>query len=600
MTILGERRNRRRRLARHGLILLSVGLLIFSPFWGLPHWDVAGAVQVLILSVGAASVTILLGHGGMLSLGQGLFIGVSAYTMGVLVWNSPLGPAPSALIGIGVAVLASVLLGVIFVRVSGIFFTVGTLALAVAFEGLVRALHTITGGASGLAIERSLPFGPWSIDTDLEWYAVAIVVALCTAAALRHLSTGKTRRLLMLLKADQLMASVLGLRIYRLRLSLFVMAATMAAIAGVLQFLWLGAVIPETGGVLGSVALVAQAVVGGISSWAGPFVGTFVLEWLSRAGRFLGSVRELIFGISFLVIVLFAREGLVGLFRKVADLFTPKWLSDGLGTDPLSVPRPEGFYKKAGSRSSADRGKGLHVEGVTKFFGGARVLHDVSLTVPYGRVSALIGSNGAGKSTLLNIISGVEPQTGGRIYIDGYDVDRLSPADRARTGLARTFQVPRLVAGLSALDNVALGNDALSSSVYRRSRSEELSTRSQALKALERDGLGHFADRPAGELGSGERKALELTRSLAWGGNILMMDEPGVGLESDELDALLLRIQAIAAAGAAVLIIDHNMDFIGAIADRVYVLDRGEIVYEGDPEECLAFFGAQEENHVSG
>lgn len=572
----------------HGsVVFVGVASILLSPFLGLPHWNVAAAVHVSILGIGAASVAVLFGKGGMLTLGNALFMGVGAYTMGILVGSFSISPIAGAMAGIAAASIASFLLGSIIVRVSGFFFTVGTLALAAAFEGVLRAQPSLTGGATGLVIERTLPLGVFTVHTDLQWYGLCVVVALGVVAVLRYLEFGKTHRLLMLLKADQLSASVLGLDVIRLRRQLFIISGTIGGIAGILLFLWQGVMVPESAGILRSVELVALSVVGGIQSWAGPFIGTFTLEWLSRAGRFLGSIREVVYGVSFLAIVLFAPGGLTNLLQR----FRPKFAIQKREGDPYTSESGESPPGERQMAHTDHAGSGrLRIVRVSKQFGGVVALHNVSMEVTGGSVTALVGGNGAGKSTLLNIISGIESPTRGQVYVDDQNLAQLTPAERTHAGLARTFQVPRLVSGLTVLDNIALGADALSTTVFRRTHREEVATRSAAFMALERDNLGHLAGRLAAELGSGERKLVELTRALAWGGSTLLMDEPAVGLEDNELQIVLVRIRELANQGVAVLVIDHNMDFIGEIADRVYVLDQGSIIYDGAVEQALAFW----------
>jgi ABC-type branched-subunit amino acid transport system ATPase component len=204
-----------------------------------------------------------------------------------------------------------------------------------------------------------------------------------------------------------------------------------------------------------------------------------------------------------------------------------------------------------------------------------------------GSVTALIGSNGAGKSTLVNMISGVERLDSGSVRLGDEDISTISPAERTRMGIARTFQVPRLVEDLSILDNVILGREAGEASVWWRSVAREREHRTEALRRLADAGLDHLAERRARTLGTGERKFVELVRALDEEPAVCLLDEPAVGLSIEEIEHLQGWIERLRADGAAVLVIDHNLDFVQRLADHVYVMDVGRIVRDGSPQELL-------------
>ena len=229
----------------------------------------------------------------------------------------------------------------------------------------------------------------------------------------------------------------------------------------------------------------------------------------------------------------------------------------------------------------------LEVEQARKRFGGVVAVDDVSLKVSAGTVTALIGSNGAGKSTLVNIISGVERLDQGAITLAGEEISKLAPAERTRMGVARTFQVPRLVEELSVLDNVMLGREAGEASVWWRSRKREREHEATALQRLQSAGLGHLAQRQVRTLGTGERKFIELVRALDEEPAVCLLDEPAVGLSMDEIEHLQTWISRLRSSGAAVLVIDHNLDFVQRLADFVYVMDVGRIVRSGSADELL-------------
>ncbi|MDE3075488.1 MAG: ATP-binding cassette domain-containing protein, partial [Chloroflexota bacterium] len=224
---------------------------------------------------------------------------------------------------------------------------------------------------------------------------------------------------------------------------------------------------------------------------------------------------------------------------------------------------------------------GLEVREAHRACGGVVAVDEVSIQVRPGTIVGLIGANGAGKSTLLNLISGVEPLERGCVRLNGEDLTALSAAERARRGIVRTFQVPRLIDALSVVENITLGREAAERPAWKRSPAAERGAAAEARRALAGVGLAPLADRPARSLGTGERKYVELVRAIFSDARLLLFDEPAVGLSLDELEELRRRLNAMRRAGTAILVIDHNIDFIRSLADYVYVMDSGRVVREG-------------------
>ncbi|MBO0687726.1 MAG: sugar ABC transporter ATP-binding protein, partial [Candidatus Dormibacteraeota bacterium] len=222
-------------------------------------------------------------------------------------------------------------------------------------------------------------------------------------------------------------------------------------------------------------------------------------------------------------------------------------------------------------------GRGLEVRGARRSFAGLVAVDGASLSVPAGTIVGLVGANGAGKSTLVNLISGVERLDSGIVELDGEDISRLAPADRTRRGIVRTFQVPRLVDELTVLENVVLGREASEASPFRRRPAVEASELSRARQTLAGLSLEHLADRPARSLGTGERKEVELARAVFSEASVVLLDEPAVGLALDEVERLGQWLRRMREQGMAVLVIDHNLDFVRSLADRIQVMEAGRI-----------------------
>jgi branched-chain amino acid transport system ATP-binding protein len=245
--------------------------------------------------------------------------------------------------------------------------------------------------------------------------------------------------------------------------------------------------------------------------------------------------------------------------------------------------------------SAARREVLLHAEGLHKSFGGVRAVCDISFSIPAANVFAIIGPNGAGKSTLLNLMSGIYQPDAGRMTFAGVDVIGMPPQRRVRYGLARTFQKIRLFRQLSVLENVIAGfhirhqipawQYIVHAAAFHRDRER---CREEAMNLLAFVGLNRRAHIAAGSLSYGEQRMLEIARALATAPRLLMIDEPAAGLNAAEADALLVRIADLRTRGMSVVLVEHNMDLVMSIADRILVMDYGQYLFEGSPADVQA------------
>jgi ABC-type branched-subunit amino acid transport system ATPase component len=249
-------------------------------------------------------------------------------------------------------------------------------------------------------------------------------------------------------------------------------------------------------------------------------------------------------------------------------------------------------------RSTRESGVLLRAEGLYKSFGGVNAVQNISLAIPAGAIFAIIGPNGAGKSTLLNLLSGIYRSDAGSMVLDGIDLTGLPAYRRVRHGIARTFQKIRLFKHLSAIDNVVAGfhihydipawQYVVHGTAFRRNHAR---CREEAARLLEFMGIEQRAYMPAGSLSYGEQRMLEIARALATAPRLLMVDEPAAGLNAAEVDMLFERIQTLRRNGITLCIVEHNMDLVMRVADRVLVLDYGQHLFEGAPAEVQSHAG---------
>jgi len=582
--------------------LAAVIVLAASPFFGIPSWTVGTAVLAGIFGIAALAVNVLVGFGRMVNLGGASFLGLAAY--GAVLGSTRFG-IPYTLAAIAALVAAALvawLAGGVFAKLPGFYFAVAMLGVSSAIQGVLEAFPSVTDGDSGLTTARTLPLGVVTVSSDLQWYAAVVVITLIAVGTVHLLVRSWRGRVLALVREDQLAASVHGIDILHVRRVLFTVSAVLAALSGVLLARWQGVVVPQDAGLVQSVQLLGFAIVGGMGSLAGPALGAGLLTWLSNATSGLGNIELLVYGLIFFVVVAYLRAGVVGLPGMVLESPLARRLRlpgahlpggnapgrPGPAPAEASPPARAVMHTAPGGGRTGDGGSGLAAVSLSKSFGGVRAVNDVTLAAAPGRVTAIIGGNGAGKSTVLNMISGVEPPSSGKVIFDGQELSVGDPVERARLGIARTFQTARVAPDLTVEENVRAGAEGVYGlALLGRSRRPGNDLAGRCRDALNATGLEHIAHRRMAEIGGGQRKLVEVARALALRPKLLLMDEPGAGLSLEELELLAGLIHGLRESGTAVLIIDHNLDFVAGVADSGYILELGQVVYEGDATGLL-------------
>jgi branched-chain amino acid transport system permease protein len=581
--------------------LAGIIALVASPFFGIPSWTLSTAVLAGIFGMAALAVNLLVGFGRMVNLGGAAFLGLAAYgaVLGSTQFGIPFTLA--ALATLAAAALVAWLAGGLFAKLPGFYFAVAMLGISSAIQGVLEAFPSVTDGDSGLTTVRTLPLGIVTVSSNLAWYATIVVITVIVVGVVHWLVRSSRGRVLALVREDPLAASVHGVDVLHVRRVLFTVSAVLAALSGVLLARWQGVVVPQDAGLVQSVQLLGFAIVGGLGSLAGPVLGASLLTWLSTATSGLGNIELLVYGLIFFFVVAFLRGGVAG----IPDMVRTSRLARRLGLPGSPAPGADGAAllgavagepgAAAGKAAPAvpvaapgigrrgGGGSGLAVVSLSKSFGGVRAVNDVSLEAAPASVTAIIGGNGAGKSTVLNMISGVEPPTSGKVIFDGRELSASDPVERARLGIGRTFQTARVAPDLTVEENVLAGAEGLYGlGLVGRSGRPGRDLADRCREALRTTGLEHIAHRPMSEIGGGQRKLVEVARALALRPTLLLMDEPGAGLSLEEISVLAGLIRGLRESGTAVLVIDHNLDFVADVADRGYVLELGQVVYAGD------------------
>jgi branched-chain amino acid transport system permease protein len=554
-----------------GVVALSVYACCFAGPYALRLLTVAGAYAVAVIGY-----QVIFGLCGALSLAQGAFFGVGAYVSGVLSltygWDFTI-TAPLAML---FPVFIAVLIGAAVLRLESHYFALATLGVAqIALLAVVNGPEQL-GGANGLPGVPGLVLFGEPLPRGLPAAALTWGLVAAAGAGLAALARSRFGRSLELLRDDPLTAACLGLDVARLRLAAFVLSAACAGLGGALAVHAQRVVSPEALEFPVMVTVLTMAVVGGRGRAAGAVIGALAVTWLPESLGGLGQARLLFYGLALLAAVVLLPEGLTGALAGLKRRSAAPVPSRPSAAAPVTVPPPR-------------RSAGLRAEGLRKTFGGVCAVDDVSFEVKPGEATGLIGPNGSGKTTLINLLSGVERADAGLILLGDQPVPGASH-ERARAGLARTFQTPAAPAGVCILDAVAAAGyaDGLSAGQARLAASPLLTAA----------GLGDMADLPLCDAPPGIRRRVDLLRALARRPSVLLLDEPAAGLTHEEREQTAALIRAATAAGTAVLVVEHDMGFLTPLCRRVLCLDRGRLIYDGssgglrdDAAVRAAYFG---------
>jgi branched-chain amino acid transport system permease protein len=569
----------------------------------LPDFQVTLINNIGLYALVAIGLVMMTGVAGMTSFGQAAFVGLGAYAT---AWFTAV-QAPAAgwagagwlpwlglLLGLAVTGLVAWLLGTVTLRLSGHYLPLGTIAWGLSLYFLFGNLeglggHTGLGGIPpitlfGLSLAEPRPLG------TLIW--IAVLAALWT---LHNLLDSREGRAIRALKSGRVMAESMGVDTGRQRLKVFVLAAMLAGLSGWLYAHQQRFVNPTPFNLNIGIEYLFMAVVGGAGHLWGAIVGAALItlmkqelqDLLPRVFGASGAFEVIVFG---LLMVLVLQRYAEGLWPTLSRLATR-----ALGLR-AAAPTASSGRAAAGSallrqRPAAAPGSVvLAAEGVTKRFGGLVANQDVTLDVRAGEVHALIGPNGAGKSTFFNMISGVDDPSAGRVVFAGEAMTGRPSRAFAERGLGRTFQHVRLLRERSVLENVALGAHRRATSgwfraMLRLDRAEESALLAEASRQIERVGLAAQRHEAAGALPLGSQRIVEIARALAGQPTLLLLDEPAAGLrhlEKRQLAALLAQLRT---EGLAILIVEHDMEFVMNLADRITVLDFGQVIARGTPEQ---------------
>ncbi len=544
------------------LLLAGAAVLVAWPFVADDAYALRLFTQAGIYALAALGYQFVFGHAGALSLAQGAFFGLGAYIAGILSVRFGAGfelTLPAA--AIGAATLAA-LIALPVLRLRSHYFALATLGIGQVILLIAINWESVTGGANGIPNVPALSLFGGTVGRG--WPMLVLVWSLVVAGALcaRLLTGGLSGAALQLMREQPMAAEASGIDIGRIRFAALLLSALYGGAAGALQVHTVRVVSPEVLEFQVMVMLLAITVIGGRTSIAGAIVGAVLLIHLPEWFRPLERYYLMAYGAVLLAMVVAAPWGLMGAMRR-ARLH---WLPEAPPPPPSAGPLP--------ARHPPAR---LEIADLTRQFGGVRAVDGIDLAVAPGESVGVIGANGSGKTTLLNMIAGAETPDSGQILWAGGDIAGLPAYRIQRAGIARSFQMSKLVEEMSVLDNVA-------AAAWREfGGPDQGDARRAAMGLLDRLELAETAWRPCGALPPGLRRRVEIARALVGGPALLLLDEPAAGLTAGERERLAGTLAALNAAGTTLVVVDHDLGFLEKFAARLICLDQGRIIADGPP-----------------
>jgi branched-chain amino acid transport system ATP-binding protein len=567
-------------------VLPVVALLAAAP-WVLPQFYVTLLNYVGLHSLVALGLVLLTGVAGQISFGQAAFVGVGAYATAVLTTRYGFSPWATLPIALALTALVAWLLGLITLRMSGHYLPLGTIAWGVSLYYLFGTVPLL-GGFGGLSDIPTLSIGGFEFLSLNRYFYLIWSIALAALWATANLLDSRTGRSIRALKGRATMAESFGVVPSRLRIQVFVLAAVLAALSG-----WLFAhmqrfINPTPFSINMGIEYLFMAVVGGAGSVWGAVLGALLTTALKEVLQATlpgligqsGPFEIIVFGVLIVVLLHHARDGVWPLVERLLPARAPRTVEGASG-----LPAREQARVGQGAGPSL-----LAVSEARKQFGGLVAVNRVSFAMKRGEILGLIGPNGAGKSTLFNLISGYAPLSSGEVTFDGRRITGLGSAGIARLGMARTFQHVKLISSMSVLDNVAIGaclrgTRGMLATCIRLDRTEEAALLREAALHVRRVGLGPHMHESAGSLPLGKQRVVEIARALAADPVLLLLDEPAAGLRLKEKQELAGLLRTLRDQGMSILLVEHDMDFVMGLTDRLVVLQFGEKLAEGAPAQ---------------
>jgi branched-chain amino acid transport system permease protein len=576
-------------------VAMAAVAILALPWLPVPNFWITQLNYIGLFSLVVLGLVLLTGVGGLTSFGQAAFAGIGAYSSAWLCTRYGASPWLGLLTGLVLTALVSLLLGWVTLRMSGHYLPLATIAWSLALFFTMGNLDAL-GKYDGLLGLPPIDILGLSFRDERRIAVLIGLAALAGALMLLNLLDSRPGRVMRALNANRgggiTMPEAMGASTFRYKVQMFVIAALLASLSGWLFAHLQRSVNPSPFGIKFGIEYLFMAVLGGVGSVGGAFTGAALVKLTEDQLQVLlpkligtaGSYETIVFGVVLVLVLKFAPDGV----WPIIEGLLPRRRHGRAGEQALAAA------PALPARDKPQRGETLlQAKAVRKAFGGLVAVNDISFTIRAGDIVGLIGPNGAGKSTTFNLISGVLPMSSGEVWLRGQRIDGLPAREVARRGLSRTFQHVKLVPDMTVLENVALGTYLRTRSgslkaMLRLDRQEERQALHEAEVQLRRIGLAGQMHELAGNLALGPQRLVEIARALASDPALLLLDEPAAGLRHQEKQALAAVLKQLKAEGLSLLLVEHDMDFVMNLADRIVVMEFGTRLIEGTPSEVQA------------
>jgi branched-chain amino acid transport system permease protein len=572
---------------RRAFLIAFVVFLALLPQLPVPEFWITQANYIGLYTLVVIGLVLLTGVAGLTSFGQAAFVGLGAYTAAYLTLTQGVSPWLTVWIGLVFTAVAALVLGWITLRMSGHYLPLATIAWGLSLFYLLGNLDAL-GKYDGLLGVPALSFFGIELNTGRTFFYLLWVIVVLAALAVINLLDSRAGRAMRAVKGGSTMAEAMGVDAFRTKVTAFVLAALLASVSGWLFAHFQRTVNPTPFGLNMGIEYLFMAVLGGVGHVWGALMGAGVVVilkdqlqvWLPRLLGGSGNYEIIVFGILLVLVLQYARDGLWAFIEARLPRAQRRVDWQEAAALPERPRPPVGEVV-------------LDVNAARKEFGGLVAVNDVSFQVRAGEILGLIGPNGAGKSTTFNLVTGVLPATRGAVTLRGERIDGLPSRHIARRGVSRTFQHVKMIPGMTVLENVALGahlrgSRGVASAMLRLDRAEERQLLKEAEKQLRRIGMEGRMHELAGNLALGPQRLMEIARALCADPTLLLLDEPAAGLRLKEKQALADVLRQLRGEGMAILLVEHDMDLVMGLVDRIVVMEFGTKLIEGTPDEVQA------------
>ncbi len=583
------------------LPLAALGAVLIAAPFVLPHLGASLDLMQRVLDIGLIGLgfDLLFGVAGLLSFGQAAFFGTGGFVAAYLLVNNIIGSVWLALaIGTVFAGIFGLLVGWLAVRRIGIYFAMITLAFSqMAYFLEFSPLAAYTGGENGLPGVPVPYLGSIRISTGLPMYWLLAAIYFAGFVLARRILHSPFGLVLRAVRENTLRAAMVGHSVPAYKLAVFVIAALYAGLAGGMLGVFQSYMPPDAFGFDTSGDLIIQTIIGGVGTLIGPLVGATIWLYLRDNLQLVpgvGALWKLILGVIFVVLVFALRRGVVGELRylltrgrKAAEAALPEEASAAAEATAAPVPLPM-TAPLVVARSQAPA---LEARGVSKHYGGLRAVDGISFAVRTGSIHAVIGPNGAGKTTLFKMLADEVLPSAGEVLLFGRRVTGLGSTRAALLGIGKSNQLNQLFLDMTVRENLRVAALARRRGAFRpdvlRAAASIAEVERQVAATMETLGLTARAELPVHVLPYGEKRRLEIGLALATGPNVLLLDEPLAGMSPAERAATRALIRDIGRS-RTLLIVEHDMDAVFELAERITVLYEGRLLADGTPEQIQA------------